>query len=194
MGKEYDSQLDLFSQAKDVSGQPSAARIPILRYLHNSQKLIFFIITYLITGIISFSIGIEKGRQGVLGKYDQRVLAKSQIQRPSVKTYSKTAPQLNEQAVLSSETKSAKIEPAQSIPEKSPYVLGKYTIQVASFRTSKLANKEAGILRKKGFSSNVSVKGKYSVVYVGNFTNKKVAASTLSRLKKKYSDCFIRRL
>ena len=69
-----------------------------------------------------------------------------------------------------------------------------YTVQVASFQTRKYAQKEAEVLRKKGFSPLVLPKGKYSILCVGNFSSRETAKPLLSKLRQRYRDCFVRRL
>ncbi|MFH1127974.1 MAG: SPOR domain-containing protein, partial [Candidatus Omnitrophota bacterium] len=71
---------------------------------------------------------------------------------------------------------------------------GNYTIQVASYQTKKGAQKEAEIIKKKGLSVSVLSKGAYSILCVGNFKDKQKAKLVLVELKKRYRDCFIRRL
>ncbi|MBD3264998.1 MAG: hypothetical protein GF375_07835, partial [Candidatus Omnitrophica bacterium] len=55
-------------------------------------------------------------------------------------------------------------------------------------------NKEADRLKDMGYPASVERKGKYAVVYVGNFDNKKRAKEYLQSLRKTYKDCILRRL
>jgi len=69
-----------------------------------------------------------------------------------------------------------------------------YTIQVASFQKDKSAQKEAKSLKKKGYDIFVIPKGKYSIVCVGKFSERREAKEFSSKLRKKYKDCIIRSL
>jgi len=71
---------------------------------------------------------------------------------------------------------------------------GSYTIQVGTYRTKILAEKEAESLKKKGMPSWIVSQGTYTILLVGNFFDKVKAQVYLSELKKQYRDCFIRRL
>jgi len=69
-----------------------------------------------------------------------------------------------------------------------------YIIQLASYLKENLAKKEKQYLKDEGFSAEISKKGEYIVLYVGKFNTKKDAEKIKTSLKKRYSDCFIRRL
>jgi hypothetical protein len=65
---------------------------------------------------------------------------------------------------------------------------------VASYQSKTHAQKEAEALRKKGVTPLVLSKGDYIIVCVGNFSNRDAAKSLLLDLRKRYQDCYIRRL
>jgi cell division septation protein DedD len=69
-----------------------------------------------------------------------------------------------------------------------------YTIQLASYKSNSHAQKEAAVLKQKGYSPLLLTKGEYIVLCVGNFSNKQNAQSLLPELSKRYGDCRIRRL
>ncbi len=69
-----------------------------------------------------------------------------------------------------------------------------YSIQVASFLKENSARQEADELKKQGYPVSLIKKGKYVVVYVGNFKNEIDAKNRMNLLKKKYKDCILRRL
>jgi len=75
----------------------------------------------------------------------------------------------------------------------------KYTIQVASLKDSKDADKMVASLKKKGYpaymiSSNIPEKGIWHRVRIGYFKDKSEAGSTLNKLKKeKYSPMLVNR-
>lgn len=69
-----------------------------------------------------------------------------------------------------------------------------YTIQVASYKDDQYAQKEANSLKKKKFDAFVITKGDFIIVCVGKFSKKEDANGILSKMKKNYNDCLIRRL
>lgn len=166
MERQNNLQLELFSPSNDsaqINGRIS--HNSFLTHIRNYEKAILIIITLVITGIVSFSLGVEKG-----------------------KTLSSTNVSPKEEGQGTIIKKEEVIEKPQP-PEKQSYI-----IQLASYKTKSFAEKEAESLKKKGFSPLILSKGNYSVLCVGSFPNKEVAQSLLSGLKKRYKDCYIRRL
>jgi cell division protein FtsN len=70
----------------------------------------------------------------------------------------------------------------------------RYTIQVASYKGQAPAMREIQKLQQIGQSVNVSQKGDYWVIYVGNYDVKAEANKNAAQLKIKYGECFVRRL
>lgn len=163
--KELNSQLDLFSQ----TSQPVSHRVSFSNSFFGGvrvyEKTILLVISFIITGIISFSLGVEKGKK------------------------------------ISLTRTSARFDLAKSVPVPIPKdntvaqeKTGNYTIQLASYQSKVLLQKEADNLRKKGFTPFVITKGNYSILCVGSFANKDTAKPLLSELRKKFRDGYIRRL
>lgn len=177
------SQLELFSQIKrsqQVNQSPGKFFIYQMR-IH--EKAIILIIAFIATGIISFSLGIEKGK----GFISQNQRINSRIDTAVNK------PQPRPLAGVSALPDAAISNQEASQPVKGQ-VTSAYTIQVASYEKKIFAQKEAQALKKKGLSASVLSKGKYLIVCVGNFSNRNAAEPLLSELKKRYRDCMIRRL
>jgi hypothetical protein len=62
--KEDNLQLELFTQSKDTSDSRSRTfSKSFLAYIWNYEKTILIIIAVVITGIVSFSLGVEKGKR-----------------------------------------------------------------------------------------------------------------------------------
>lgn len=171
--KSYSPQLELFSYLLENKEGKRKPTYSFFNYMRNYEKIIMRIIIFIITTVISFSLGVEKGKK-------------------------MTARQINSRRQMASD-----ILPKHSVIEKEeiktvspikPEPIGNYTIQVASFTTSTYAQKEAEKLKKKGLSPQVLSKGRFAVLYVGNFSDKESAKLVLTELKKIYRDCFIRRL
>lgn len=181
MEKGNFSQLELFSKNQGYSGVKKDSNRTFFSYIRNYEKIIFIIIGFIITGMVSFSLGVEKGRKTATLKLNSHLDMAATDKKGSVEIQPAT--------------------PTQTIkPEQVRYVLEEkkdtqdYTIQVATFKTVTYAQKEAEQLKKKGFETLVVPKGKYTIVCVGSFYSKETAEPLLSKLKKHYQDCFIRRL
>jgi len=69
-----------------------------------------------------------------------------------------------------------------------------YTIQVATYKSKTGAQKEIQLLKNKGFQTMVFSKDDRLQLCVGQFVKKEEAQVSLKELKKRYEDCFIRRL
>ncbi len=174
-------QLELFSPQQKIlrNARPSAQGKFIFGQVRNYEKTILAIVVLLITGIVSFSLGVEKGR----GFVQKTKPVSSQTQSDDDTLVTPRVPL------------QPKIEKKETIKPAPPRdALRYYTIQLASYQNKTSAQKEAETLKKKGFLPLVFSKGKYTVVCTGNFPDKKNALSLLPELKKKYRDCFIRRL
>jgi hypothetical protein len=163
MEKQVDNQLELFSQPGEDPGSRTnrTERDSFSARIWGYEKAILFIIAVLIVGIVSFSLGVERGKR----------IAEVVVQ---------PAPPL----------KKAELSAQPAVLTQ----MGPYTIQVASFKARSNAEKEAQLLKKKGFTTLVLSKGSYVILCVGNFPNKETAQPLLSELSKYYRSCYIRRL
>jgi len=186
MGKQDNDQLELFSSSKDTIHLKHQNDNPFLGYIKIYEKTILAIIGIVTVGIISFSLGVERGKKISMTRFDSRFDVVSRQQKPSVTS------SLEKSAISENRTKEA-IKTEQKIQPKFLEKQG-YIIQLASYKNKSFADKEAELLKKKGVSALVMPKGSFSVLYVGNLTNKEIALSLLPELKKRYRDCYIRRL
>ena len=71
---------------------------------------------------------------------------------------------------------------------------GLYTIQIASYKSKDIAQREILTLRQKGVEGFIVVKGEYLIVCVGKYNAKSDAEKVLSKVKSKYKDALIRRI
>jgi hypothetical protein len=188
MEKNNISQLELFSQTKESNLAVSGVSNSFLSYICKYEKAVLVIVGFIIIGIVSFSLGVEKGKRISSAKLDSRLDLATVVKAPEPiqpRVQPESQPALKKGDAL------VKIDP-RALENKD--ITRKYTIQVASYQTNTLAKKEAEALRKKGLTALVLPKGSYTLLCVGNFASKETAASMLTELKKKYLDCFIRRL
>jgi len=243
MEKQASHQLELFLQSQDnpeLSIKHSEKNSFAAR-IWGYEKTILIIIALLITGIISFSLGVEKGKRmsvnpvrnttqtslntiasnGVNQPALANLKGKSPVGHPAIGgaiakptnqkavVWPPIAKPTNQKAVvwppIAKPTNQKAVvwppiaKPIKKVepPKQPPVVLtqqGPYTIQVASFKTNLYAQKEAELLKQRGFKALTLKRGKYIILCVGNFPNKETARPLLSELSKYYKSCYIRRL
>jgi len=174
------------------------------------DTLILLSVVVILLLTLSFSIGVEKGRRIITSNKRDDLLKKIEISQSSI---------VKPQKALKVE-KPVIIQPSESIPvalkeetakEKSKVDLSKkeenkrvrsskktaeviYSIQVATYIKEEIATKEIAKLQEQGYPVSSDKKGKYIIIFVGEFNSTKEAQQTLSSLKKRYKDCFVRRL
>jgi hypothetical protein len=200
--KEEHSQLELFSQERGSTQLRSKKQFSgsLLGYIANYEKIILLIIGFIITGVVSFCLGVEKGKSAAGPRLN---LQFDMAQEPVLKTPpAKKTQNENSSLPVNSETQTGLIARAgqnsafkkQIIQPVAQQAQGGYTIQVASFQARDYAQRETEKLKKEGFYALILSKGSYSVVCVGNFADKATAQPSLSKLKQSYRDCYLRRL
>lgn len=175
--------------------------------LYSDTLILSAIIIVLIMALL-FSLGVERGRHiALLQQTTQQRAQTDKVLRVSESASSNNPVQpLN--APASSETQEGNIEAllAEANTQQHLTVLTASqkaenqfnaqetcAIQLASFMQEPIAQKEAKRLEEKGYRVSVLKKGKYIVVFV-NFKDTNEAQKNIATLKKKYKDCFIRRL
>lgn len=184
MEKTNSPQLELFSQQQSdyAESKQSGLNFSFFNYMRGYEKTILLIIAFIIIGIISFSLGVEKGKRLTVNKSVDTVTIRQQI----TSTGTQKIPVVKEAAAPKT----------QQPVVKETTVLGVYTIQIASYQVKESARKEAELLKKRGLNPIIISKGKYSVLCVGSFPNKESANSFLSEIEKdkRYRGCIIRRM
>jgi len=205
MEKENFSQLELFSQGDDRSASKSELPGSLRGYLRHFEKAVLGIIVFLITAVVAFCLGVEKGKKiaGFRGGPQFDTAANHQPLKvvPAVRlapVQPRTAAPVNPVPVMAGNTapdklKSPELSPALSAQPVNQDNAG-FTIQVATYSTKSSAQDELGKLRKRGFAPVIVSKGGYNIICVGSFTKKEMAKSLLSKLRQNYRDCYIRRL
>ena len=78
MEKEGNSQLELFSQSPEAQDFKANAANPFLKRIWNYEKTILIIIALLVTGIIAFSLGVEKGKS-IVAPAPQLIVRKEEV-------------------------------------------------------------------------------------------------------------------
>ncbi|MFH1360553.1 MAG: SPOR domain-containing protein [Candidatus Omnitrophota bacterium] len=192
------TQFELFPHAQGQTPKDSKRPYFFSNLRLSLENVVIGGIFILMTMILSFSLGVEKGKKIVY----QPHLSPQTATEESVSQTEVILPEPTERVKASSDQQDAseqepmilaqlKEESPKSNPQNS------YTIQVASFQKEEYAQKEASRLKKDGFSHYeifVLPKGKFSIVCVGSFSQRNDAQENLSQLKRKYKDCLVRRL
>jgi hypothetical protein len=176
------TQLELFSQT--AQGTQARGHPTWFSYMRSHEKTLLLIIGFFMAAVISFSLGVERGKR-IVSLQDAAPKAEAAV------TASSTAAPARATALppVSSVVPLAKAAPAQHAS-----IAYGYTIQLASFSTKAGALKEAQNLTRKGFSPLVMAKGRYTVLCVGNFSDKNTAELMLAKFQKTYKGCMVRRL
>lgn len=182
MENQATTQLELFSTAAGASTQKRRLNNFSLSRLRNYEKALFVIIGIIITSVISFSLGVEKGKRlSALNNNMRLDLARAAL-TPKLQA-KETIAELKVIAPARQEAAINKIDPLKG-----------YTIQLASYKNQSSAQKEALNLKKRGLAAFILTRGGYAVLCVGNFPNREAARTQLSELQKQYQGCYIRRL
>ena len=199
------SQFELFPGGSEQPVKKSGSRFFLTALTLSPENFIILGIVLIMSMVVSFSLGVERGKKMVMVK------KKQQSQRATVPAH--FVPEKKDR-IRESETKAAPVpEKAGSVSfsraEEEAAISGasgqgdtilekrvekNYTVQVASFRKEESAQKEAMDLKKKGYEILVLPKGKYSIVCVGKFVQRNEAKVFSRKLKKRYKDCLIRSL
>ncbi|MEW6170708.1 MAG: SPOR domain-containing protein [Candidatus Omnitrophota bacterium] len=193
---EYNlKQLEIFNQ-KDSLGKYSARRDPnFLKKIFSYEKIIITIIIFIVINIVSFSLGVEKGRH--LARISNQP---SQESTKAIKnqTLQNNIPRIEvankDNQDTSSVTKPQEIKIIKEENQSQITQKNNYTIQVASFSDKTYIQKELITLKNKGYSAFAISKGKMSIICVGKFQDKEKAKKLATHLQKKYRDCLVRRL
>lgn len=156
-------------------------------------------VVFILLFALVFSWGVERGRN----------LARENLPPEKEKTEAEQTEKMKAKPASLPETKQSLPEQTrETVKEKSEPSLARaserktkpqpdkvlYRIQVASFRTSSSAQKEAEKLKSRGFPVNTNQSGNYAVVYVGNFKERSEAEAKLKKLKNLYPDCILRKI
>jgi len=117
--------------------------------------------------------------------------------QPEIKAPAVTAEKIAQnKASVAQITAKTEIAPVPAAPENTQNTItaGNYSIQVASVRSESAAKKLSETLAEKGIQGFTRTSGKYTIVMAGSFASREDAQGTLRKIKKTYTDCFIRKI
>ncbi|MFA5429549.1 MAG: SPOR domain-containing protein [Candidatus Omnitrophota bacterium] len=191
-------QLELFSGSENTgggSGGETKVSGAFLQYLRAYEKTVLIIILLLAVSVLSFIAGVEKGKNSVL----KRLAALRQQQetaQPQPARQALPAAQSRPAAALQRPARhpTAVVSQQAAQPAPAPRITGKYTVQLASYKSKEQALKEAQTLQKRGLAPAVIYLRPYYVLCSGSFQESRTAELWRLKLKKQYRDCYVRRL
>ncbi|MFA5087455.1 MAG: SPOR domain-containing protein [Candidatus Omnitrophota bacterium] len=198
-GNRY-SQFELFPGDAKCSEATTQADSRLICLSLSLDKVLLMIVATLMLMVLSFSLGIERGKRAVPARMrsaeiDEKAVATSEaINIPVKETVEEGQPASVETFHNDPVIMKASIQPPENLKSVTESLGGMYTVQVASFKKEESAQGEAKRLKKRGYEIFVLWKGNHSVVCVGKFSNKEKAKVFSGKLKKEYKDCLVRRL
>jgi len=196
--RKKQSQFELFPGSSGSSPEAGKQAHLTKDLTLSLENIIVLCIIFVMSLVLFFSFGVEKGRRVAKGSSD--------VERSRV--VDKSAPKSVESAVKVAEKEGIvfPVDIPESLTEDSELDLHEplemndeqerlFTIQVASFKLRKNALREADRLRGVGHEDAFVIpKGSYSIVCVGKFSQRGEAKAFSNRLQSRYNDCLVRRL
>lgn len=188
MEKNQYNQLELFSETNNTAKENSSCHNVFAGCLRGHEKAVILVICFILTSVISFTLGMEKGKRNAARAQNFRPDLADKLNEFATQGQSAKTPAPSQKQIITTPAKNI------SQPAESEENLSGYTIQLASYKSKTTAQKEAKKLQNSGHKTVVLSKGNYIIVCVGAFANKNIATTQLSKLKKTYHDSFVRRL
>lgn len=176
---QHKGERDLFEQFQggDVNLRKKTRFIlPRLRKSveFSYENVIFLAIAFIMSSLIFFSLGVEKGR---------REKAQTSLEREEKTIRSETVEQIAEKEDERPEPQ----KPAVRRPR------GGYVIQLAAFTNAASAEEEASNLKREGYPAEIKKSGSYYQVFLGGFADRKEAEGVLRNLSGRYGDGYIKK-
>ena len=195
-------QLEIFTPSNNSETGKRAN--PFLEYLWGYEKAILILIAIVAVGVLSFSLGVEKGKRMArreAAMVTSAAAANTKPGQPNVQPVQRIEIRPAQVAVSTAPrpaTVAAMITAPKAQPAAQPVKLsgqtGNFTIQVGCYKNKTSADTQAQAFKKKGISTMVLPKGGYLVLCIGRFPSQDEARIALKELQKQYKDCCIRRL
>lgn len=167
-----------------------------LTFSFSYETLIIALIGVVLSASILFSLGVERGRSL---EFSSAISSPGAVQPVTETTANeiKISPanvvieqsaEVQKEATVKPEKKQEVVKTAPSAAADKPF-----TIQVASYKTRNLAEKELTRLKNKGYSSDILKKGDYFILCVGSYAKKELANQALPYWERRYKDCIVRK-
>jgi len=196
------SQFELFPGSSKYSPETGKSSRLIKDLTLSLENIIVLCIIFVMTLVLFFSFGVERGRRVALpsNKINEVDMIQTVTNNPEKQpVQSVTQVQQEERVVFPVDIPQEILEESDPVfqppTEKTEEQEKLFTIQVASFKLEKNAKQEADRLKGIGHEDAfVLPKGSHTIVCVGKFVQRNEAQKFSSRLKKRYNDCLVRSL
>ena len=192
MDKKNDYQSELFEEfAKDRDKRrrffKRLSDSKKINIVVSQDKLIVYLIAIIILFIITFSLGVERGKR--IKIYSEA--KKNYISKTNEREETKVIKQVGVKEEIKPIKQIAKPPETKFLPDKS---IKFFTVQVAAFKKSYQAEEELKNIKSREKDAFILKRGKFNIIYVGKFKNKEEALCKQEELKSKYKDCFIKEI
>ncbi|MFC1645612.1 SPOR domain-containing protein [Candidatus Omnitrophota bacterium] len=188
MTHKQQTQLEIFEQSHRIKKgpRPHSDTLEKVADFKFPAQLCIKLACIIIVVIISFALGVERGKILSKKKVSTRVLA----DREPAKINKEVATKNDKiQKVPLDNKKLEKKEESDKIQHSG------YIIQVASYKkNSSYIDREIAKLKRNGYDTITISGNKYMGICAGKFSNKKEAQKYLKQLQRTYKDCFIRKI
>jgi len=192
------SQFELFPGSSQKPSELIRSGCAFKDLTLSPENIIVLCVVSLMVSVFVYSLGIEKGKNIVKSPDFEALPVDSklavEVPADSVKDVQKSEITAQKTQPLEANEAAQKAAPT---PVRETFIEAHYTIQVASFKLKDNAEKEAKILKEKGYNAHdvfVIPKGSYSIVCIGKFIEKKDAREIAEKLEYRYRDYLVRRL
>lgn len=210
------TQFELFPNATVKASELRQRRYLLKDLTLSAEHIIVSAIIFVMVTVLFFSFGVEKGKRMVRvsileaagisrtvevvppetpGVVSSRLLAgRGEAQAAPAVTVSPLAEKETLRSPRGGLETPVEASPKMEAQPQKKDAKDIFTIQVASFNSPQSAQKEAMLLKQKGYDIFVLPKGKHSIVCVGKFGQRNEAKAFSNKLKNRYNDCLVRRL
>lgn len=181
-------QLEIFEQSYKAKKEAS-------RNMYISEKMADFkfptkiciqTACLIIAIIISFALGVEKGKKVSRINSSPRYLAENKPEKI------KKEISIKKREAIETPIENKKLEKEE---KNDTLMTSGYIIQVASYKkNSSYIQREVAKLESNGYKTTTVAGGDYMGICAGMFSDKKEAQKHLKQLQRTYKDCFIRKI
>jgi hypothetical protein len=198
MNENQEFQAELFNE---FSGEPAKKRRFIKRpekqkqitLVISREKLIFSVISVILLYVIFFSLGIERGKKIANRSFNKDVDSSIVLVHNSEID---SQPAAKEQKTMNTKDNITNLEITEQTAETEkvlPELKEFYSIQAAAYSNLSRAEKEAQKVRAEGNEAIIDSSGKYHLLLIGKFEDKKEADALRKKIASKYKGCYVRK-
>ena len=165
----------------------------------STESLVILVILGIMIALFSFSLGVERGRSLAAQSLDEKAAAAWNVGGrrlaavASVPAVVKPAVVMNSSSRNSGNAGFIHSTVTKVSPPVSSTVSGKWTVQVATYKSENYAQQEALGLKSKGYPTFILKSKGFFLVCVGNFASSSQADSFFKKVQAKYQGSQVRR-